>query len=242
MIEWIKDNQLTISAVLLLPASVLTWVRLRERLWSLTSRRRQAMRKLFQDGRWKKAARLDFHFAMHDAFGRNLEQVELAYIESRRDPVRLISDIFEAAGWVKFAGVDAGYVDARKPWAQKWLPFPIVTSLSMVIASLSVPGGAAFTLASWVQGGPIAGIIVGILCLQAVFLFGLVSFMADAARKVLSPDRHPPATPWPTKSNSKPKAKGPSGRHRKVTDGATTETPIPMSAISHNGHDATSAP
>ncbi|MBV8646338.1 MAG: hypothetical protein JOZ06_02940 [Paludibacterium sp.] len=207
MVEWIKDNQIIVSALFLLPASIaLSWVKLRERLWSLSKRRRNAARKLFQDGRWRKAARLDYHFAMHDAFGWSLEPVELAYIESRQLPVRLIRDVFGAGGWVRFVDGQTGYVDTRSQRAQDWVSFKATAVMTFIAASLGVPVVLACAIAAWMEGGPIAAVVVAILGGQLVLLLGLFSFSAEAAHRVLSPNRNSAALPLPPKAGRKRKS------------------------------------
>ncbi|MCX2864601.1 hypothetical protein OOZ63_22475 [Paucibacter sp. PLA-PC-4] len=183
---------------------LLNWVRLRERQWLLSSKRRRAIRELFKKSAWKKAAPLDFHCAMTDAYGRSVEPVELVFIEARQSPVRLLLDRIEAGPWVKFLALEGGYRDPRGVWAQRWLPFGRVSALTTLAASLSVSVLLLLVPLSWQRGGGAAAALVGMMGVFWVWLMFMFSLMADAAKRVLSSEHYQPAIPLPKPTRRKP--------------------------------------
>lgn len=202
--ELLNDARVIVSALLALPVgALLTWLRFRERQWMLSWRRKQAARKLFQSSAWKKAAPLDFHFAMTDAFGRSVEPIELAFIEARQSPVRLLLDVIEAGPWVKYSEESSKFVDPRKQWAQRWLPFGRVSRITTFAASVSVSGFLLLVLLSWQSGGGVAGVLMGIMGIFWFWMLLVFSLMADAANRVLTPERYPLAVALPKRSVAK---------------------------------------
>lgn len=196
--EQLSDIRVFWSAVLALPVGMLLgWLRLRERLWLLSSRRKRAARRLFKQAAWRKAAPLDLHFALEDAFGRGVESIELAFIERHQSPVRMLLDRIEAGHWLGYEQAPAGYVDARRPWLRRWLPFGVVSLLATMAAGLSLMVFLGLSLHFWQKEGARAG---AILVLEGAGLFVILlklSVMAEAARRILAAERYLPAIELP---------------------------------------------
>lgn len=206
--ELSNDVRVIGSVLLALPiGALLTWLRFRERQWMLSWRRRRAARKLFQNSAWEKAAPLDLHFALTDAFGRSVERIELAYIEARQSPARLLMDRIEAGQWVKYSEESNEYIDPRLPWAQRWLPFGRVSRITTIAASLSVSLFLLLVLLTWQSGGGVAGALIGVLGIFCFWMMLMLSLMADAANRILTPGRYPPVVALP-KRTKRPGAKG----------------------------------
>ncbi len=208
------------GAITGLLAILLSWTKWRERHWMLLSRRRKALRRLLQDSKWRDAGVLDYHFAMIDAFGSSVEPRELLHIESRQDPVRLLADRIQAGAWATFDGEAKGYVDGRGP---SRLPaflmgFPAISTITMLAASVSGGLAAMGGLYGWLYGQWWLGALACFYGLPTLAIMVMFSFKADAARRVVSATRYPPAEPMPRRKVGRSSKSGKNGK-------ATTESP-----------------
>ena len=187
------------GAIAGLLAILLTWTKWRERHWLLQSRRRKALRKLLQESKWRGAGALDYHFAMIDAFGSSVEPRDLVHIETRQDPVRLLVDRIQAGPWVKLDATSNTYQDARK--RQRFFPgpprFSTVSLVTMFAASISGGVAAMGALYGWTENWFVGAMVCG-YGVPMMFVFGVTSFKADAAQRVVSATRYPPAEPMPS--------------------------------------------
>ncbi|NCT82928.1 MAG: hypothetical protein GXC94_07280 [Comamonadaceae bacterium] len=193
--ELLNDARILHTILFVVPVGILlAWVRLRERQWMLSSKRKRAAREMFKKSAWKKAAPLDFHFAMTDAFGQSVELNEMAFIEARQAPVQLLLNRIKAGPFVQYVEEEGTYVDPRRPWAQRWLPFGVISFGSILAASFLVTALLFLVLHTWANYGTLAatvvGAAVGVLGVLWLWLMLIFSQMADAAKRVLRPERH----------------------------------------------------
>lgn len=189
--EHLNDTRLLLTILLGVPLGLwLQWKKSRETGWLLLSRKREAARALFKEGAWKRAAPLDFHFAMQDAFGRSVEPCELEFIENRQDAARLLMNRIAAGAALRFVQSEGRYIDARK---HPRLTFAAVSALFTVIASVALPsfGFAAFW--GWKSGNHFL-FLMSLLYGVSIFIGSVhLSLAADAAKYVMSGEGHEPA-------------------------------------------------
>ena len=83
-------------------AFILHVLNISQRRWKLRAMKHKPFRQLVKNDGWRKASRFDFHAAMQDAFGRSLEPVEFAFMQTRSRPLALLKDRFAGASFVDF--------------------------------------------------------------------------------------------------------------------------------------------
>lgn len=188
--EFLTDARVLLTLLFGLPAALwLQWTKSRETSWMLRSKRMEAARALFKDAAWKKAAPLDFHFAMRDAFGRSVEQCELHFIEGRQDPARLLLNRIAAGNSLRFLPSERRYVDARKA---PWVSFDFVSTATVAVAAIVVPLSGIAGVWGWQSENH--------LLMALAILYGIATFVtavhlslrADFARWVLAGEGHEP--------------------------------------------------
>lgn len=191
--EILNDTRLLLTILLGLPLGLwLQWKKSRETSWLLLSRKREAARALFKEGAWKRAAPLDFHFTMRDAFGRSVEPCELEFIENRQDAARLLMNRIAAGAALRFVQSEGRYVDARK---HPRLSFAAVSALFTVLASVALPSFGLAAFWGWKSGNHFL-LLMSLLYGVSIFIGSVyVSLAADAAKYVISGEGHEPAAP-----------------------------------------------
>jgi len=189
----LSDVRVALTILLGLPFGFwLQWKKSRETSWLLMSRKREAVRALFKDGAWRKAAPLDFHFAMQDAFGRSVEPCELKFIESRQDPAKLLMNRISAGASLRFLPSEQRYIDARK---SPRYSFAVVSAFFVVVASMALPLFGIGAFLAWKMNSYFYT-FMALLYAASTFIASVhLSLTADAAKYVLSGERHEPAVP-----------------------------------------------
>lgn len=204
---------------------LLRWWHVRERAWMFKTRRQKRLRELFKDGRWRSAQPFDLHSALEDAFAKTIETPELAFIESRVKPWRLLHDRMHASHLVELIAAGDGFSDARSEFWQRWT-LPGASLACMTVTSIVFPLGAIGAFTAWWFGGPIAGTQAVIWWLGIVVLFFRLSTMLDAAHRVVTLKHHPPATGLPkVPKRGKSSKKGVKRKARTAAKRRTQESP-----------------
>lgn len=192
-------------------------LRYRERAWLFGSRRKKRLRELFKDDKWRKASPFDRDGALMDAFGKSVTGAELAFMETRDRPWELLADRLRAGSAARWVTAGGGWEDGRSAFMQRLMSFSTASNVCTAMASAILVVGSAFTLLSWVEGGPFAGVFVGANVLLYFAVFLVASLVQEAAHRVVKLEKYPPAQPIPPRpkrrSGAKTKEELDNGQH-----------------------------
>lgn len=198
------------------------WVRFNERRWRFSSRKSKVLRKLIEKDEWRKAPPLHLQYALQDAFGRSLEPVELAFIETRVRPLQLLRDRMDSGGLVRLADDVKSYERTSKG---AWLSFGTWSKIWQFFAAIAGASTIATVLGA-VQSGKYLLLIVAFNIAALSLLAFWASNMLDAAGRVLSLKWHPEMRDIP------PDLKKPKGDSKKRVKVKSTTDLLPAEATS----------
>jgi len=201
-------------------------LRYRERAWSFSARKQKRLRKLFKDYKWRKAAAFDRDNALLDAVGNSVTGAELAFIETRDRPMKLLAARLRAGDGVKWRDQTGdGWADNRHS-SMRWFSPRATSTVCLMIALAVFIIGGGLTVLSGLQSGLFAGIMVAVNSFIVFISFLLASISLEASHQVIHLDRFPQALPIPPRKTTK------SGKSKKLKkDKETPASDVPPGPV-----------
>jgi hypothetical protein len=187
---------LVAATVLMLLVTALRWLNLSERRWKLRSMKHKPFRQLIRNDAWRKVSPYEFHAAMQDAFGRSIEPIEFAFIQTRARPMELLKNRLAAGPWMRFDAEKLRYRGrGDTPIGRRAMTIWGFVSTLAGIAFMAIAGTLAWLALSqrtwgWVPAAEICAALAFI-----GLLFG--SSLEAAAELSRWGERHPEASPIP---------------------------------------------
>jgi len=188
-------------AVIAIPAlfaAVLHWLNFSSRRWKLRTLKHKTFRQLLKNEAWRRASPYEFHTAMSDAFGRSLDPIEFAFIQTRMRPLELMNKRFAAGRWIRFDREKLHYhwVGKTAP-AHRWAQLGSFSATLAGILLMSAAGTLGWFCIShrdwtWFFAAEIGAALA--------FAALVVGYTLDAAKQFSKwEEDHPQAQPMPDK-------------------------------------------
>lgn len=221
------------TAFVIVATTFVAYFRIQEQRWLSRSKRVKAFNDLLPGDRWRRVSPLELHTDMIEAYGKTVEQTELAFMMTRSRCAYLLRDRLVATGYVRFKATCDGWesneagITADK-LRRRGRIFEIVALISTAFA-------LEFGLACMTKFDSIYLMPLGVFVVLTLTFFVLAN-QFDCASRVIDVDaKFPELVPMPPHLDAKPAARevAPSNsprrrqskpRARKTVPGAGTDT------------------